>query len=574
MHRLRSIVTTKNLQNLTYDYDKFGNLAARKDWKANMEETFTYDDMNRLTGVTLKRPSGQNLHCAVTYDALGRMTSKQAVTTANGTPQVATTFSLPSFDATKVHAMAQAQTTDGLFSSAAQTLTYTGFDKVRTLKQGNDSIRFTYGYDHQRISMQELTPGTSRTKDYVGSCEFITKSVMGGTDSKSLTYLSGPYGVFAVVESRNGLDALHYILKDNLGSWVTITDANGTVEQQMSFDGGNRRDPQTWVNYTNNDAFEEPMFDRGFTGHEHLYSFGLVNMNGRMYDPTMSAFLSPDRYVQNPWSAQGFNRYAYCMYNPLRLTDPTGWAPRPGGGYSPDNPPPYVVIDGWTSGYLLDEVDVTSQTYEEFEYTPYFCIGGGGDIPQWSNVNNGQSNGPSGSGGGSGNHGGGSHHQKTIGETPPDGATIHTGNNLLLKAYWHYQFGKKEDFWVDASTLKLDYITQNDLSYHNGITTVNLFDHSKTAQSALTLGKIKLTPVGENLFEIHYDTYNFEIEWEYGWTTRNIGTAISGFIHGPVLDDVPLPTHCMDGKPCYAQPSVYWGGPFKIRFTNCVYIKP
>ena len=101
-HRLRSIATTKNVQNLTYDYDKFGNLAARKDWKTNMEETFTYDDMNRLTGITLKRPSGQDLLCAVTYDALGRMTSKQAVTTANGTPQVATTFSLPSFDATKV----------------------------------------------------------------------------------------------------------------------------------------------------------------------------------------------------------------------------------------------------------------------------------------------------------------------------------------------------------------------------------------------------------------------------------------------------------------------------------------
>ena len=30
-----------------------------------MEETFTYDDMNRLTGITLKRPSGQDLYCSV-----------------------------------------------------------------------------------------------------------------------------------------------------------------------------------------------------------------------------------------------------------------------------------------------------------------------------------------------------------------------------------------------------------------------------------------------------------------------------------------------------------------------------
>ena len=44
---LKSIVTTKNLQSLAYDYDKFGNLAARKDIKARMEESFTYDGMDR-----------------------------------------------------------------------------------------------------------------------------------------------------------------------------------------------------------------------------------------------------------------------------------------------------------------------------------------------------------------------------------------------------------------------------------------------------------------------------------------------------------------------------------------------
>ena len=35
---------------MTHHYDNFGNLASRKDNKKNLEETFTYDDMNRLTG--------------------------------------------------------------------------------------------------------------------------------------------------------------------------------------------------------------------------------------------------------------------------------------------------------------------------------------------------------------------------------------------------------------------------------------------------------------------------------------------------------------------------------------------
>ena len=414
MHRLKSIVTTKNLQNLTYSYDNFGNLAARKDWKTNMEENFTYDDMNRLTGITLKRPSGQDLHCAVTYDALGRMTSKQAVTTVNGTPQVTTTFSLPAFDATKVHAMAQAQTSNGVFPASTQSITYTGFDKVRTLKQGNDSIRFTYGFDRQRIRMEETVGGKIRTKDYVGSCEFVTESDSLGAVSRSLAFISGPYGTFAVAENSDSVEMLHFILKDNLGSWVTITDANGTVEQQMSFDAwGNRRNPITWVNYTPDDVFGKPLFDRGFTGHEHLTAFGLVNMNGRMYDPVTSSFLSPDRYVQDPSSAQGFNRYAYCMYNPLRLTDPSGWLAG-GGGHGPGIPP-YVVIEGWASGYLLNEVTIIddnlslSNTKEKIPFKTYYYGGNRLTAPWSDDYNGGPSINPGGSTSGGSTSGGGSH---------------------------------------------------------------------------------------------------------------------------------------------------------------------
>ncbi len=65
--------------------------------------------------------------------------------------------------------------------------------------------------------------------------------------------------------------------------------------------------------------------DRGFTGHEHLYAFNLINMNGRMYDPITGRMLSPDNYIQAPDLSQSFNRYSYCFNNPLRYTDPTGY---------------------------------------------------------------------------------------------------------------------------------------------------------------------------------------------------------------------------------------------------------
>lgn len=43
-----------------------------------------------------------------------------------------------------------------------------------------------------------------------------------------------------------------------------------------------------------------------------------------MYDPTTGRFLSPDNYVQFPDYTQAFNRYSYCLNNPLIYTDPDG----------------------------------------------------------------------------------------------------------------------------------------------------------------------------------------------------------------------------------------------------------
>jgi hypothetical protein len=47
-------------------------------------------------------------------------------------------------------------------------------------------------------------------------------------------------------------------------------------------------------------------------------------MNGRMYDPLLKRFLSPDNYIQNPDFTQNFNRFGYCLNNPLIYTDPSG----------------------------------------------------------------------------------------------------------------------------------------------------------------------------------------------------------------------------------------------------------
>ncbi len=64
--------------------------------------------------------------------------------------------------------------------------------------------------------------------------------------------------------------------------------------------------------------------NHGYTGHEHLPGFGLINCNARLYDPALGRFLMPDPFIQDPASTQNFNRYSYCLNNPLKYTDESG----------------------------------------------------------------------------------------------------------------------------------------------------------------------------------------------------------------------------------------------------------
>ena len=66
------------------------------------------------------------------------------------------------------------------------------------------------------------------------------------------------------------------------------------------------------------------ILDRGYTGHEHLQSVGLIDMNARLYDPKLHRFLQPDNYVQELFNTQNYNRYGYVLNNPLKYTDVSG----------------------------------------------------------------------------------------------------------------------------------------------------------------------------------------------------------------------------------------------------------
>ncbi len=91
----------------------------------------------------------------------------------------------------------------------------------------------------------------------------------------------------------------------------------------VAFREGRRRNATNW-GYVLDSNDKELFASRGFTGHEYLPFFNLYNMNGRLYDPLVGCFLSPDENVQMPDFTQNFNRYSYALNNPLKFTDPDG----------------------------------------------------------------------------------------------------------------------------------------------------------------------------------------------------------------------------------------------------------
>jgi len=83
------------------------------------------------------------------------------------------------------------------------------------------------------------------------------------------------------------------------------------------------------------DDLNSDITDQGFTGHQHLDNFGLIHMGGRIYDPKIGRFLSPDIIIsQDLTNPQTLNPYSYCLNNPLKFIDPTGYEIKNSGDLS------------------------------------------------------------------------------------------------------------------------------------------------------------------------------------------------------------------------------------------------
>jgi RHS repeat-associated protein len=76
-----------------------------------------------------------------------------------------------------------------------------------------------------------------------------------------------------------------------------------------------------WRGFSATNAFK---VSRRYTGQVLDEGTGLYYYNARYYDPVLGRFTQPDDVIQDIFNPQTYNRYSYCVNNPLRYTDPTG----------------------------------------------------------------------------------------------------------------------------------------------------------------------------------------------------------------------------------------------------------
>lgn len=306
-YNLPKSIVTPGIQSFHYVIDpRNGNLRSREDRLKGLTETFGYDNLNRLDTIIIG--STQQI---LQYNAAGNITYKPDMG--------AYLYSDPDH----IHAVTEIRNpSSDLLNLAGQEIAYNSFQKASYIQDGSGrkSLNIIYGVDKERVKtvLSENVP--KKTKYFASNYEKEIDHATGTT--RQINYVSTPMGVAAAYIQEGTSGELFYFYTDHLGSLTTITNQSGSRSEHRSYDAwGRLRNPDNW-SYSNIPAMT--LLDRGYTGHEHLTAFALINMNGRMYDPFIARFLSPDPYVHDIGGTQGFNRYSYCLNNPLKYTDPSG----------------------------------------------------------------------------------------------------------------------------------------------------------------------------------------------------------------------------------------------------------
>ena len=337
--------TSNNVAQWDYYWDPLGNLTERADGYQGTFEYFCYDPLNRLTAnaigntATSCTSSGSGITTkTAAYDAIGNITSRSDVGTysypASGSSSVRP-HAVSSISGTVMGTTNPNYSYDGngnltceyagsSCTSPARSVTWTSFNMADTVTQGTTTSSFAYDDTHQRVTQAVTVSGSTTTTTYLNDpmSGAMSETAVTGSTTTWHDFIAADGGIVAQRNTVSGTTTLQYFALDHLGSVSAVTDSSGTVLQRLSYDPwGKRRNANGTDDAT---CSITSTTTRGFTNQENIDPLCAINLNARIYDPTIGRFMSADTIVQNPFSSQSYNRYSYIENGPLSGADPTG----------------------------------------------------------------------------------------------------------------------------------------------------------------------------------------------------------------------------------------------------------
>jgi RHS repeat-associated protein len=371
--------------NFSYQWNSNGDLNFRTDMIADPgsnTEAFCYDGLNRLKnyayGDSATTCTTENA-LVVWYDALGNITRKNDVSVTGGYhygengfgPHQLTSIQscggcqsdvIPNgnyfYDAngnlicvTGITPQNQCQ------ANGARVFAYSSFNMVTSVGPGGGTPLYTLTYDpdHARATQTSGDGTVQYFNDPAGDVVAERWTSTGGTSAWQ-NYLVADGRIVLLRTTTSGSAFTKYYVTDHLGSVaVSISSNNGQVFNRQSYDPWGHSRDATYLtpdpSCTDIPVRNNQSGTRGFSGQEEMRDACLVNLNARLYNPTLGRFMAADPTRQNLYDLQELNPYAYVDNNPLSLTDPTGYGGK--GGFF--KTPMFRQLAGIAVAALLSE---------------------------------------------------------------------------------------------------------------------------------------------------------------------------------------------------------------------------
>ncbi|HEY1787839.1 MAG TPA: toxin TcdB middle/N-terminal domain-containing protein [Verrucomicrobiae bacterium] len=204
----------------------------------------------------------------------------------------------------------------------SQAMVYDLENRLSTISQaGAFSCEFGYAYDGARL-WKRVDQNPTNIQVWIGD---IYEQKAGKTlfhvfagDDQVCTFEAGSF----LDSGTNAAAVGYYYHEDNLNTSSALSDyAHNQIEVDLYFPFGRVQTNNPQANFQVSRRFTGQIFD----AESGLYYYGTPSgPYGRYFDPELGRFIQADTTIADISNPQTYNRYSYCVNNPLTYTDPTG----------------------------------------------------------------------------------------------------------------------------------------------------------------------------------------------------------------------------------------------------------